>query len=132
VELNKFIAQALTAIVEGVIEAQKTTKLHGAYINPGGLMRTTQSISENTVWDNRNNNIARTVNFDIAVTIEDATQTSAKIGVVAGLLNMGAGGDSENKAVAASRIQFSIPLLLPTEEMPPESRRKKQHVEKKN
>lgn len=99
-ELKQFIAQALTSIVEGVIEAQKQTKSHGAFINPGGLMRATKSISNDAIWDNSNNNLARIVSFDVAVTIEDSTKTDAKIGVIAGLFNLGASGESENKALA--------------------------------
>lgn len=123
-ELRQFIAQALTSIVEGVVEAQNQAKSHGAFVNPGGLMRTTKSISNDAIWDNSNNNLARLVSFDVAVTIEDLTKTDAKIGVVAGLFNLGAGGASENKALAVTRIQFSVPLLLPVARLPKESRLK--------
>ena len=59
------------------------------------------------------NNFARLVSFDVAVTVEEGTKTSGKIGVAVGLLNLGAGGASENKQLAVSRIQFAIPILLP-------------------
>jgi hypothetical protein len=113
-ELNKFISEALKSIVNGIVDAQNQTKEQGALINPGGLMRTTKSISDNAIWDNSNNNFARLVNFDIAVTVEEGTKTDAKIGVVAGLLNLRAGGSSENKELAVSRIKFEVPVLLPT------------------
>ena len=45
-ELKQFISQALTAIVEGVTEAQENTKKHGAFVNPGGLTRTAKAISD--------------------------------------------------------------------------------------
>ncbi|MBX3657876.1 MAG: hypothetical protein KF740_05525 [Ramlibacter sp.] len=112
-ELKNFISQALTSIVEGVVDAQKKTEKLGAHVNPGGLTRTTQHISNDALWDNTTNNFARLVNFDVAVTVEEGTKTNAKIGVVAGVLNLGAGGASENKELAVSRIQFSVPVLLP-------------------
>ena len=124
-ELKQFISQALTSIVEGVVEAQKQTGDQGAFVNPGGLMRTTKSISDNAIWDNRTNNFARLVDFDIAVTVEEGTKTNAKIGVVAGLLNLGAGGASENKELAVSRIRFEVPVLLPISELPDEAREPK-------
>lgn len=112
-ELKQFISQALTAIVEGVVEAQEQTKKHGALVNPGGLRRTVKNISSDAIWDDSTNNFARSVSFDVAVTVEEGSKTNAKIGVAAGLLNLGAGGASENKQLAVSRIQFEVPLLLP-------------------
>jgi hypothetical protein len=125
-ELKQFIAETLSSIVEGVVEAQKRSQGNGAFINPGGLMRTTSSIGENATWDNRTNNFARIVNFDVAVTIEEGTNTNAKIGVAAGLFNLGAGGKSENKEQATNRIQFSVPILLPVTQAPEEARKPKQ------
>jgi hypothetical protein len=49
----------------------------------------------------------------MAVTVEDGAKTKAKIGVVTGVFNLGAGGTSENKELAVSRIQFTVPVLLP-------------------
>jgi hypothetical protein len=121
-ELKNFISQALASIVEGVVEAQAAAKKHGACVNPGGLMRSTQSISTDAVWDNTTNNYARLVSFDVAVTVEEGTTTNAKIGVVSGILNLGAGGASANKEQAVSRIQFSVPVLLPVVEGPSQAR----------
>lgn len=124
-ELKDFVAQALTAIVEGVVEAQKLTQNHGALVNPGGLTRTTQAISNDAIWDNRTNNFARNVAFDVAITVEEGTATKAAIGVVAGILNFGAGGGSDNREKAMSRIQFSVPVLLPTVDAGPDARIKR-------
>lgn len=113
-ELKQFISQALSSIVEGVVDAQELAKPHGALVNPGGLTRTSKNISDDAIWDNSTNNFARLVSFDVAVTVEEGTKTNGKIGVAAGILNLGAGGASENKQLAVSRIQFAVPLLLPT------------------
>lgn len=124
-ELKTFISQALTSIVEGVVEAQAKTQNLGAFVNPGGLTKTTGAVSTDAIWDHRTNNIARLVTFDIAVTVEAGMSTSAKIGVLAGLLDLGAKGASQQKELAASRIQFSLPLLLPVQAAPDEARRKR-------
>ena len=110
-ELKQFISEAITAIVEGVVDAQNKAESLGAFVNPGGLTRT--ATSPDTTWDNTDNNIARLVNFDVAVTVQNGTTTNAKIGVVAGLFNLGATGESEANQTAVSRIQFSVPVLLP-------------------
>jgi hypothetical protein len=114
-ELKTFISTALTQIVEGIVEAQKAAGEHDAYVNPGGLSRSgsLRNFNKNPLWDNSNSNFARTVMFDVAVTVEEESHTRAKIGVVSGLLNAGAGGESGNKEVAFSRIRFSVPVLLP-------------------
>lgn len=122
-ELKTFVSQALSSIVEGVVEAQSATAKHRACINPGGLMRSTQGVSTDAVWDNDTNNFARLVTFDVAVSVEEGTTTSAKIGVVAGFFGLGAQGASASKEQAISRIQFSIPVLLPTVSGPERARR---------
>lgn len=124
-ELKNFISQVLTSIVEGVVEAQNISRPLGALVNPGGLTKTTGAISADAIWDDSTNNIARLVTFDIAVTAESGKNTSAKIGVLAGLLDLGANGASQQKELAASRIQFSVPLLLPVQAASSEARRKK-------
>lgn len=112
-ELKAFVAETLTAIVEGVLEAQSTLAEKGAHINPVGLTRTVNAIGENAIWDNSTNNFARNVCFDVALTVDAGTQAHAKIGVFSGLITVGAGGESDTRQLAASRVSFVVPLLLP-------------------
>lgn len=112
-ELKEFVSQTIMSIIEGVVVAQEQATAHGAYVNPTMLTRTVKNIGENAIWDNRDNNLARHVRFDVAVTVEEGTATSGKIGVVSGFLNLGSTGKSEDKSVAVSRIQFEVPVLLP-------------------
>lgn len=121
-ELKEFVSATLTAIVEGMVDAQERAKKFDAHVNPGGLMRNAATVSENSIWDNRTNNYARTVMFDVALTVEEGTKTNAKVGVAAGLLNLGAGGGSENKQLAVNRVQFSVPVLFPTSQVPAAAR----------
>lgn len=112
-ELKEFVSQTLISIIEGVTDAQKKSEEHAALVNPGGLMRNTSNVSANSIWDNRNNNYAQSVSFDIAVTAEDTATGGAKIKVLAGILGGDVGGEKGNKNSVASRIQFSVPILLP-------------------
>lgn len=122
--LRQFISKTIVSIIYGIRDAQKKSKKSKAYINPGGLMRTQQAISSDAIWDNRNNNIARLVNFDIAITEMEGEKKEAKIGV-AKIFEINAGTSSENKESAIHRIQFSVPILFPTQELPKEAREKK-------
>src|SRR5579862_1565605 len=51
-ELKSFVTETLTAIVEGVVEAQKQLAPKGAHVNPTGLARTVKALAENSTWDN--------------------------------------------------------------------------------
>ena len=123
-ELKQFVSTTLVAVVEGVVDAQSKCQeaATGAHINPGGLLRTTSSISQDAIWDNSENNFARTVSFDVAVTVEDGSKTDAKVGVLSGFLSLGAGGESSNKQLAVNRVQFSVPVLFPTSRLPSSAR----------
>jgi hypothetical protein len=121
-ELKAFVATTLTAIVEGIVEAQGRALELGAHVNPGGLMRGTTTVQENSLWDNRDNNYARSVSFDVALTVEEDRSMSARVGVVAGIFNAGADGSSGNKQLAVNRIQFSVPVLFPATSLPEEAR----------
>ncbi|MBX3703619.1 MAG: hypothetical protein KF822_07590 [Steroidobacteraceae bacterium] len=112
-ELKDFVSQSIVSIVEGVVSAQERTRAHGAFVNPTKLTRTITNIGENAIWNNLDNNIARLVRFDVAVTVEEGTTSAGKIGVVSGLLNLGSAGTSEDKSKAISRIAFDVPILLP-------------------
>ena len=55
-DLKEFVSETLVSIVDGIKDAQQKSHDLGASVNPGGLMRNTQSIIANSIWDNRNNN----------------------------------------------------------------------------
>jgi hypothetical protein len=126
-ELKDFISATLSGIVEGVVEAQSKVKGLGAHVNPGGLMRAVASASSDAIWDNQTNNLARVVRFDIALNVEQGTGTQAKVGVVAGIFGLEAGGESQSKKVAVHRVEFAVPVLFPSSDLPEEARMRHQH-----
>jgi hypothetical protein len=112
-DLKEFVSETLISIISGVADAQEKAKEHGAYVNPGGLMRTIKNISDNAIWDNTTNNYAQQVSFDVAVTAEDSATGGAKVKVLSGILGGDIGGEKANKNVIVSRVQFIVPVLLP-------------------
>lgn len=125
-ELKEFLSETLLAIIAGVTDAQRKASEHGALVNPTGLMRNVSNVSDNAIWDNSNNNYARTISFDIAITAEDTATGGAKVKVLSGLLGGDIGGEKGNKNSVASRIQFVVPVLLPGHDIndPAASKRK--------
>jgi hypothetical protein len=86
-------------------------------------MRNTDAVDNNSIRDNRSNNYARTVSFDVAVTAEDSALGGAKVKVLSGILGGDIGGTKESKNVLASRVQFSVPVLFPAKDIgDPEAR----------
>lgn len=121
-ELKDFVESTISGIIDGLVAAQARIAQHGAYVNPGNLMGSTSNRGESALWDNRTNNYARSINFDVALTVQDGTNTGAKIGVATGILNLGAGGASQNTNTAVNRVQFSVPILFPSNNLPEEAR----------
>ncbi|WP_444895979.1 hypothetical protein [Microbulbifer sp. SSSA005] len=116
-DLKEFVSETLVSIVDGVRAAQERSRELGASVNPGGLMRNKDSVSENSIWDNRNNNYAQSVAFDIAITAEDSAKGGAKVKVLSGIFGGDIGGEKGSKNILASRVQFSVPVLFPTEDV---------------
>jgi len=127
VDLKEFVSETLISIVSGIKDAQEKTDELGALVNPGGLNRNISSVADNSIWDNRTNNYARPVAFDIAITAEDSANAGAKVKVLSGIFGGDLGGEKGSKNVLASRIQFSVPVLFPASDIgDPEARTAKQ------
>lgn len=121
-DLKDFVANTISGIIEGLVEAQARIEPHGGFVNPGNLMGSTKDRGESALWDNRNNNYARSISFDVALTVQDGSSTGGKIGVATGFLNLSAGGESQNNQMAVNRVQFAVPILFPANDLPEAAR----------
>jgi len=92
--LEDFVAETLSQIVSGVKKAQKTTKSNDAVIVP---------------YHSTGGN----VDYDVAVTVVEGTETSGKAGISVWSIGAGVSGKSESSTSTASRIKFSIAVELP-------------------
>jgi hypothetical protein len=109
-ELKEFVRSVLVDLLSGIQEAQKTDGV-GGFIVPAGIGGhdypegrgvTTKALITSTV-----------VQFDVAVTAEDSERTSGQGGLRVAVLQAGVEGESTSKDVRISRVQFSVPVLLP-------------------
>lgn len=124
-DLKDFISETLLSIISGVTDAQAKARELDAHVNPAGLSRNSTKVSDNAIWDNTNNNYARLVTFDVAVTAEDTAKAGAKVKVIAGIFGADAGAETGSKNSLASRVQFTVPILLPAHDINnPEARAK--------
>ncbi|MFA5206640.1 MAG: hypothetical protein WC708_19750 [Lentisphaeria bacterium] len=115
-ELKDFVSQTLSQIIEGIEDAQ-LNKGTTAKINPSGL-RMGEKI-HSMFFDFNTHTIIANIEFDVAVTTEEAKGTKGGIGVLVGAITLGAQGQSDTKNTSLSRIKFSVPVSFPTTPMPP-------------
>lgn len=115
-ELKDFVAQALTQIAEGVVQAQTTLDPLGAKVNPviRHMLPKGEKSYEAFGWaEGENGNPILLVSFDVGVTATEGTKTKGGIGVVTGIISLGSAGASDKSETAVSRLSFKVPLLLP-------------------
>jgi len=108
VELDAFVEATLIAIVRGATAARKVVKDLGGEVNPSiGNANATK-----TITDDYNQAIV-SVDFDVAVAATEAKENKGGMGVAIALLGMGATQAETSGFSHASRIKFTVPLVLP-------------------
>lgn len=112
INLQDFISETLTQITNGVRNAQTRTADTDAHINPVDLYLGSDA-TKGRMFRPKTYQPIETVHFDIAVTAEEATDTKGGIGVFVGSIGLGSQGQSDARNSSVSRIQFSVPVLLP-------------------
>ena len=116
-DLKEFVSETLVSIVDGIKDAQEKSSDLGSSVNPGGLMRHKSAVETNAIWDNRTNNYAQQVSFDIAITAEDTKKGGGKVKVLSGIFGGELGAEMGAKNALASRFTFAIPVLFPTKDI---------------
>lgn len=111
IKLENFVAESLTQIINGVKLAQEKVESTGAVISP--RMRKTTDNNSVGEAEGFGGQPCYKVLFDVAVTVNEETGTSGGIGVAAGIFAVGSKGQSNDKFANTSRIQFSVPVVLP-------------------
>lgn len=110
--LQDFIAETLSQIVNGVRAAQETVGPQGAEVSPhlsGG-----PSINSTHGFVPTHAGVyAQIVAFDVALTVKEGTGTKGGIGVFAGAVTLGSSGQSSAEQSSISHVKFSVPLTLP-------------------
>lgn len=111
-DLKEFVSQSLQQIIEGVVLAQTAVHGTGARINPP-MSSPAADLAKNGMVHTLPSGVATMVDFDVAVTVVEGTGTRAGIGVLGGIVSLGASGESNNQNQSVSRIKFRVPMGLP-------------------
>jgi hypothetical protein len=117
-ELKEFVSESLKQIIDGVIDAQTYAKSKGASINPSRMTYTNPSNNNPVVITDRGqvNKPVQIMEFDVAVTVTQAEEAKAGLGIFTGALGIGAQAKLEDGNVIANRIKFSVPFLFPEQQ----------------
>lgn len=113
VELKDFISTTLTQLIDGIMNAQEYAKDKGAIVNPeDGFQSDLNKLSRLFGSDHR---LVHIIEFDVAVTVAEDKQFKGGVGIVIPELSLGYQRKTDNLRSAVSRVQFSIPIVLPTQ-----------------
>ena len=110
-ELKDFVSETLSQIIQGVNDAKATANDNNATINPHLTSNHTEMSKQGILW--ASGQAAQIVKFDVALTVTEGTGTKGGIGIFAGAVNLGSSGESQSENTSVSRIQFSVPIVLP-------------------
>lgn len=114
-ELKEFIQETLAQIAAGVEAAQTEVRDAGGFVNPAHRAGKTDQSNSHFGSLTSGQNIFL-VDFDVTVTVIEAKETEGKAKLnVAGLLNLGTGGQSNASSSATNRISFKVPLAMPVD-----------------
>lgn len=111
-KLDEFVKEVLSQIISGVRQAQALEG--GAYVVPDG------DGGHDYANHPRVSSSARIkstiVDFDIALTVEDSNKGGGGGGLKVFGFSANAQGEISSKDTTVSRVQFAVPLLLPSSE----------------
>jgi hypothetical protein len=107
--LNEFVKEVLVEVISGIRNAQQVEG--GAFIvpcNDGG-----HEYANHPRFSSSSRIKSTIVDFDIALTVEDSKKAEGGGGLKVWGIGASLTGEQSSKDTTVSRIQFSIPILLP-------------------
>lgn len=109
--LDEFVQSSLTNILKGIVAAQRDDEV-GEYVASHRL-KDMALPSEGGVTST-GLGLTTTVKFDVGVTVESKAEGGAGAGFNIGVIGGKVGGDLSERSEGTSRIQFAVPVKIPT------------------
>jgi hypothetical protein len=109
-DLDEFIKTALVQVVSGIRTAQEVEGV-GAFVVPSGDGG--HKYPDNARVASNSRLKSTIIDFDIAVTVESNDKTSGSGGLKVAEIGADIKGETTNKDIKVSRIQFGVPIMLP-------------------
>jgi hypothetical protein len=111
-DLREFVAITLRQIVDGVKDAQ-TSVASGGEVNPKIWVAQRGDAAKMKILESNSGKWIHMVDFDVAVTVMEATETKGGVGLVVGPVVLGSKGQSNAESATVSRIRFQVPIAFP-------------------
>ena len=108
-ELKDFIKETLIQINEGVIEAQNSIKDSGALINPQGFH---QGENLKIGYAGEYQHVQK-VKLSVAVNVVENSEMKGGVGMIS-VFSLGLSGKVSDVNTVTNRIEFEVPISLPT------------------
>lgn len=116
-DISEFIKETIKEVSDGVFQASIHCNQSGVIVNP------TITVGENGEYyiPVKPSSVAmqrrvQKIDFDIAVEATETEQSNGQAGVSIKVVSGGGSHSKESKNTTASRICFSIPVCLPTQD----------------
>lgn len=110
-KLDDFVSETLKQIIKGVVAAQEYGNTQNAKVNP--ITARFHGNTEGQTFCQETGVPLQKVEFNVAVTVTEE-QTSANDGESVGSISVSSSSSSSSQNSSVSRIQFEVPVLLPT------------------
>ena len=114
-DLKEFVSQSIIQIVEGIIIAGQDITPKGALLNPYGHYSASENNGPSDQFITLKEN---SIDFNVAVVIEENDVAKGGIGIFVGGVGIGTQGENKNVNQMFSRIEFSIPIIFPQHILP--------------
>ncbi len=115
-KLQEFVNETVKEIIAGVKEAQAYAKANHAEVNPreSGGGQEKKAYADIFVGRERWVTVPiKNIDFDVAVTSTDTSETQAGVGIFVAALGLGVKDKSDTLNSCVSRVKFSVPLCFP-------------------
>ena len=113
-ELNEFVRDVLVQISQGVRNADAEVTKAGGVASPAARHGPASAGCETHFATLENGAPVFLVDFDVAVSVSEATEAGARAALrIASIFSAGAGGKNEETTATVSRVRFKVPLALP-------------------
>jgi hypothetical protein len=111
-QLKDFVSESIKQIIDGVSDAMEHAASKGGRVNPARQIVNSNNASSR--FDRASGVSIETIEFDVAVTVSEGTQTKGGIGVFTGFVGLGSQGQSDASNLSVSRLKFVVPIALPS------------------
>jgi hypothetical protein len=109
--LQEFITETITQIIDGVVQSQKHAKESGAYVNVPVVSVGNKSYKIVDVSLPE----PQIIEFDIAVGAIKSEETKGGMGIFVAGIGIGYQEKEDSSGSELSRIKFSIPVVIPSQ-----------------